>query len=169
MRANRSPGFWFLYAAIVAVAMLAYFVSTRANATEKPAATPTQSQSQSQANAQTVNAGGGQGGGASNQLGIEGDRTTAIGLSTTSPIPVAMEGGVLPPCWLPTKARSYFFGAFAASSKYQRDPECIKDLEAVRAHELAMETARTERARAESATCSEIVSRGVEACVSKGE
>jgi hypothetical protein len=166
MRTKRSPTFWFLYVVAIVTVLVGYWHGTRALATEKPAATPTQSQSQSQANAQTVNAGGGQGGGASNQLAIEGDKTTttAIGLSTTSPIPLAMAGPTLPPCWLPTKARSYFFGAFAASSAYQRDPECVKDLEAQRAHEVALARSTADRA----AECSEAARRELVACA-KGE
>lgn len=128
--------------------------------TQQQSQSQQQSQNQNQANAQTVNAGGGQGGGASNQLNMD---TTAIGVSTTAPIPLQMSGGVLPPCWLPTRARSYVFGLYAASSNYKRDEKCMRDLEAQRAHELALQKDAIDTAT----VCSEIVSRGVQTCAAK--
>ena len=177
---TKGPVFWLLYVTLIVGACAAFFFATRAFATDKPVIEPpqqqtqtqaqsqnqSQTQNQSQANAQTVTnaAGGGQGGGASNQLAIEGDRTTAIGLSTTAPIPLAVEGAVLPACWLPTRSRSYVFGIYAASSNYKRDEKCMRDLEAQRAHELALvEAQHTDRV----VTCSDVVSRGVAACASK--
>ena len=175
----RKRSFWVFYLAALAAFGAGYWLASRAMATEKPAETKPQTQSQSnlqnqsqtQGNSQTVNAGGGQGGGASNQLAIEGDRTTAIGFSTTAPIPLAMTGPQMPPCWLPTRARSYFFGAYSASANFKRDETCIKDLEAARAHELAMATVKSEQATVEAADvalgCTEKADRAVQTCVSK--
>jgi hypothetical protein len=170
MRAKRSRTFWFFYVAMFVTIAIGYFHATRARANEKltvAVPVPTQGPQQQSTNQQQAQQQNALGGAASNQLNVDGGHTTAIGLSTTSPIPLWMQGPQLPPCWLPTKARSYFFGAFAASSGYKRDPECVKALEDQRAHELAMAQIESEKFEAAQAACSETSSREIVACASK--
>jgi len=96
----------------------------------------------------TANSGGGQ---SSSNL-YESSDYSALAFGTESPIPIEMEGGVLPACWLPTSARSYVFGIYAASSRYKRNRDCMADLEAARAHELEVLKLRAAEADASEAS-----------------
>ena len=121
--------------------------------------TQTQATSQSQGNIQTADASGG----AANIS----EKSSFVAFSTASPIPVAVEGATVPPCWLPTASRSYVFGVYASSSRYKRNKACLRDLEAARVHEIELAKLNASTVQECAEVQSEIVSRGVEACASK--
>jgi hypothetical protein len=117
-----------------------------ARATEKP--TPPVEQSQEQHQSQTVTAGGGQGGGASNQLAIGGDRSTAIAIG----VPEARPHSDIPRCYLPGKGikrvRGALWGVVQLDPVLVRDEQCMQDLSDERAHNVRMAELAVEAAKA---------------------
>ena len=167
----------------VGVALMAALAAAMATEPPKPPAPTTltqnqsqmQNQGQGQDQAQTANSASQAAGGASSATGQGGsasnaftDHSTFAAFSTQAPLPVAVEGVTVPPCWLPTAARSYVFGVYANSSRYRRNKACLRDLESARAHELAVATATQTVERVEvNAGCAEYADRSLAACASK--
>jgi hypothetical protein len=135
--------------AVVLTVVLGVALVRSAHATEKPA---TQSQSQitnaNQANAQTVNAAGGQGGGASNQLSIGGDRSTAVALAHGAPIPAQCPAGLVPG----KRGKRGLVAGLVALSAVCVPPtaEEAAAMQIARDHELALGRLAVDAARAEA-------------------
>jgi hypothetical protein len=133
-----------------------------ANATDKPKetvpSTQLQTQSQGQQNSQSQQ-----------QSAVSGansysERNTAIGLASTSPVPLFDPAR----CYLPPKGirrtRQVFFGLWTGDPRLVRDPQCMADLEAARAHEVKMAELELERLRLVNGACEERADRAEDAC-----
>jgi hypothetical protein len=117
-----------------------------ARATEKP--TPPAEQTQEQHQSQTVTAGGGQGGGASNQLAIGGDRSTAIGLAHGAPTPPVCPNGLVPGRG---KSRGHGSPLYSISATCEAPDEAqAAAIQGAREHELAIARLAVQAARAEA-------------------
>ena len=176
----------FAYLAVLGIASAAWATDEPAHETPEPVVVASASASAVAAAASTATAQGGTGGSGGNAAAdaTGGQATSAGGAASNSfserssflsvnaaaPVPVAVEGVTVPPCWLPTAARSYGFGIYANSSRYKRNKACLRDLEAARAHEIAVATATVDRSDTSAGTaetCREYANRVHEACNAK--
>lgn len=133
--------FWRLYLAFLVIVGVTIFTWIRDSAaTEKQAPSVSQSSAASSAVAGSSNA--------QNGLSVE-ERTTAIAVGTTAPIPIAPAD-----CWFPAKGfkrgHSVAWGLWQASAVLERDEQCIADQAAIRAHEIRMAELALATLRAQS-------------------